>query len=57
MNDRHSSETRGQIFSAPIRKLSVDEIDLVLGGGPFYDDEVDCGTKACGGVDNHSKQM
>jgi hypothetical protein len=56
MNDRHSSETRrGQVFSAPIRKLSVDEIDLVLGSGPLYSDSF--GTKDCGGVDNHSKEM
>ena len=58
MNDRHSSEPRGraQVFSAPIRKLSVDEIDLVLGSGPFYGED-EFGTKDCGGVDNHSKEM
>ena len=53
MNDRNLSE-RGQVFSAPIRKLSADEIDLVLGGGPFTEEGF---SKTAGGVDNHSHEM
>ncbi|HEX6374423.1 MAG TPA: hypothetical protein VFZ91_01750 [Allosphingosinicella sp.] len=55
MNDPHTSETRerGRIFSAPIRRLSADEIDLVV-GGDFS--ETNFG-KTCGGVDNHSHEM
>ncbi|HEX6374425.1 MAG TPA: hypothetical protein VFZ91_01760 [Allosphingosinicella sp.] len=56
MSDRHTdTRERGQVFASPVRRLSVEEIDLV-GGGEFYY-ENNFGTKDCGGVDNHSKEM
>lgn len=45
---------RAPVFSSPIRKLSLDEIEIVSGGGPFEDNGY---SKICGGVDNHSKEM
>lgn len=49
--------SRPNVFSQPIRKLSADEIQAVTGAGPYTGDSLASGPKSCSDMDNQGKNF
>lgn len=48
MKEKHDNPTQNQVFSHPIRKLNIDELEKVVGGNT-------CHYKNCGWGDNQGR--